>query len=69
VGRALLDKLIACARTLNGLEQIVLSVTQYQAAAKKLYESVGFSTWGHEPNSLHVAGESLDEDYMVLRLK
>jgi GNAT superfamily N-acetyltransferase len=69
VGRALLDKLVACARTLDGLEQIMLSVTQHQAAARRLYESVGFSVWGHEPNSLHVADESLDEDYMVLRLR
>ncbi len=69
VGRALLDQLLACARTLDGLEQIVLSVTQHQAAAKRLYQSLGFTVWGHEPNSLCVDGETLDEDYMVLRLR
>lgn len=69
VGRALMEKLIACARTLDGLDQIVLSVTQPQTGAKRLYESLGFTVWGHEPNSLRVDGENLDEDYLVLRLK
>jgi ribosomal protein S18 acetylase RimI-like enzyme len=68
VGRALLEALIRTARTLDGLEQIVLSVTEGQAAARALYRSLGFEVYGCEPNSLHDCGRSLSEDYMVLRL-
>lgn len=68
VGRALLKILLERARKAPGLEQITLSVTVSQAAAKKLYESFGFEVFGREPNSVRAAGETLDEEHMVLRL-
>ena len=68
IGRALLSALLARARKIPGLEQITLSVTVGQSAAKRLYESLGFEVFGREPNSVRAAGETVDEELMVLRL-
>ncbi len=69
VGRALLEKLLACAATLEGVDHVALSVTEHQAAARRLYESLGFVVWGHEPDSLRVEGQSIAEFYMSRRLR
>ena len=68
VGRALLEALLATARTLEGLEQIELSVAQGQTAAKALYRSLGFEEWGYAPNALHDRGTALAEHHMTLKL-
>jgi hypothetical protein len=44
-------------------------VTASQSAAKKLYASFGFEVFGREPNSVRVAGETHDEEHLVLRLR
>jgi GNAT superfamily N-acetyltransferase len=67
-GRALLLALLDQVRGLQGVEQVMLSVTAGQEAARKLYASLGFEWFGREPNALRVDGRSIDEDYMVLRL-
>lgn len=69
VGRALLEALLERARKAPGLEQITLSVTVGQTAARKLYGSLGFEVFGREPNSVRAAGETADEEHMVLRLR
>jgi RimJ/RimL family protein N-acetyltransferase len=66
--RLLLDALIARARAEPGLEQILLSVSIGQAAARRLYESLGFEPWGRERHALKVDGQYVDEDHMVLWL-
>lgn len=68
VGRAVLSELLKQARSLKGLEQIQLTVSTGQAAAKGLYESLGFEVFGHERHALKVDGEYVDEDHMVLWL-
>jgi len=67
-GRALLDATIACARTLPDLAQIHLTVVATNLAARRLYESLGFTVYGTEPRALHVGDTYLDESLMVLRL-
>lgn len=67
-GRAILSRLIEQARSLEGLEQIHLTVAITQAAARRLYESLGFEVFGHERHALKVDGEYVDEDHMVLWL-
>lgn len=69
VGRALMQALIERARALPDLEQINLSVVTSNAAAKNLYESLGFETYGVEKRCLLVDGQYLDEAHMVLFLK
>ena len=64
VGRAILSALIDRAR--GEVEQIQLSVSVGQTAARALYESLGFEVFGRERHALKVDGEYVDEDHMVL---
>jgi len=66
IGRALLERAIAEARTQAGLEQITLAVVSTNAAARQLYLSLGFVVYGVESRALKVDGRYLDEDLMVL---
>ena len=68
IGRALLTEAIARARLVPGLEQVGLAVVTPNRRARGLYASLGFETYGVEPNALVVDGEHLDEEFMVLRL-
>jgi len=68
VGRALMRSLIKQAKAQPGLEQIVLTVSTEQVAARRLYESLGFVPFGREPRALLVGGNYVDEDYYVLML-
>lgn len=68
VGRMVLTHLLKQARSITGLEQIQLTVSTSQTAAKRLYESLGFQAFGHERHALKVEGEYVDEDHMVLWL-
>ncbi len=51
------------------LRQIKLAVAATQVAAERLYRSLGFEQFGYASGALSVAGELVDEYWMVLRLK
>jgi ribosomal protein S18 acetylase RimI-like enzyme len=68
VGRALVATLLEKAKQDSSLEQILLAVATGQSAAKKLYRSLGFETYGTEPNALKVGSTYIDEDHMILRI-
>ena len=68
VGRALMQALIAHARTLDGLERLTLGVEGGNAAARALYHAVGFVTYGIEPQAYKLDGEYWDSELMSLRL-
>jgi ribosomal protein S18 acetylase RimI-like enzyme len=68
VAGRMLATLLRRAATIEGIEQILLSVTTSQTAAMKLYRSLGFESFGCEPKALKVGNQFLDEEYMVLRL-
>jgi ribosomal protein S18 acetylase RimI-like enzyme len=67
IGRALLDRAIAYARD-AGIEQLTLTVTQTNAAARELYAAAGFVTFGVEPRAIKVAGEYFAKEHMILSL-
>jgi RimJ/RimL family protein N-acetyltransferase len=69
VGRLLLDALIARARTVGGLEQLRLTVTDGNAAARALYEHAGFVAWGTERAAIKVGGAAYDKVHMTMRLQ
>ncbi|WP_027481835.1 GNAT family N-acetyltransferase [Deinococcus pimensis] len=69
VARAVLTRLITHARAVEGLEQLMLAVSSTQTAARALYASLGFVTFGLEPRALKVAGEYVDEEHMLLVLE
>lgn len=68
LGRMLLEAAIARARETPGLEQLLLAVVTTNAAAHKLYRSLGFEPYGREPLALKLGDRYLDEEMMVLFL-
>jgi len=69
VGKALIAALLENARQDPTLQQVLLSVATSQTAARKLYRSLGFETFGTEPNALRVGSAYVDEDHMILRIR
>ncbi|WP_116233623.1 GNAT family N-acetyltransferase [Paenibacillus sp. VMFN-D1] len=68
IGKSLVQKLINKAKHCEGLEQINLTVISNNNAAKRLYETIGFVTYGTEQNALKNGYQYWDENLMVLRL-
>ncbi|MCC6907905.1 MAG: N-acetyltransferase [Phycisphaerales bacterium] len=68
LGRAVMNLAINTARTWPGVECIWLSVSERTPAARALYESLGFVTWGTEPDAIRIGSESAAEHHMHLRL-
>jgi ribosomal protein S18 acetylase RimI-like enzyme len=66
VARALMREIIRRAQTMNGLEQILL-VASAHLPARKLYETLGFQSYGVEPRSLKIGAEYIDDVLMILR--
>lgn len=69
--RALMQEIIRRARAIDGLEQILL-VASAHLPARKLYETLGFQSYGVEPRSLKIVKETgteyVDDVLMVLQL-
>jgi GNAT superfamily N-acetyltransferase len=68
IGGALLDRVIACAREMDGVEALKLSVMSAQDDARSLYEARGFTAYGVEPRAIRVEGRDYDEVYLILPL-
>lgn len=68
IGKSLIQELVIRAKQYDGLEQINLTVITNNIAAKRLYETIGFVTYGIERNALKTECQYWDEDLMVLRL-
>ncbi|MFZ1138746.1 MAG: GNAT family N-acetyltransferase [Candidatus Sulfotelmatobacter sp.] len=69
LGRRIMQAVLERGAAINGVEQILLSVTATQTAASALYRALGFQSFGCEPGALKVGDRYIDEEYMVLRLK
>jgi ribosomal protein S18 acetylase RimI-like enzyme len=65
IARALLRHVIAEARRDDGLEQRVLTVTDSNVGARRLYESEGFRSFGVEPRAIRVGTRYYDKNHMV----
>jgi ribosomal protein S18 acetylase RimI-like enzyme len=66
IGRALLGDLLGQLRAEGGLEQVALGVSVGNVSAKRLYESLGFETYGRETHALKIGDSYVDEELMVL---
>ena len=67
-GRLLMSEVISMARGVPGLRQLNLGVNANNAAAIRLYESLGFQAFGHEADAMLIDGTLHDEVHMSLRL-
>lgn len=67
IGRDLLQALLAQARH-DGLESLVLTVTEGNDKARRLYEAAGFRSFGIEPRAIKVDGRAHAKNHMVLDL-
>ena len=67
VGRALLEALLAHARG-QGIQSLVLTVTDGNAPALRLYEAAGFRSFGIEPDAIRVDGRSYAKNHMHIAL-
>jgi ribosomal protein S18 acetylase RimI-like enzyme len=68
VARAMLAALLGHARA-RGVESLVLTVTEGNAAALQLYEAAGFRSFGIEPDAIRVDGRPLAKNHMHLDLR
>lgn len=68
LGRAVVQRVIAQARSWPGVERVHLSVSENSPEAHALYQSLGFVAWGIEPDCLRVGEASFAEVHMSLRL-
>jgi ribosomal protein S18 acetylase RimI-like enzyme len=68
LGRALIEAVIAHARSIAGVDWLQLAVSTSATPARHLYERAGFVAWGTEPDALRYEGESADEVWMALRV-
>lgn len=65
IGRKLLDEAILRAKKIEGLSQINLGVITSNEAAKSMYESLGFKSYGVEIKSMKHNGTYYDEELMT----
>ena len=68
VASALMKEIVRRAREIDGIEQITL-VASANLPAQRLYESVGFESYGLEPHSLKFGTNYVDDVLMVLFLR
>lgn len=68
VGTALLEEVIEYSKQLSHVEKINLTVVSTNEAAIKLYETVGFVSFGHEYRAMKMNDTYVDEIYMSLAL-
>ncbi|MFE4762243.1 GNAT family N-acetyltransferase [Bacillus mycoides] len=68
LGKALISKAVEKANSLEGIEQIYLSVVTTNIPAKKLYASCGFEIFGKDKKALKFDNTYYDEEHMVLIL-
>lgn len=66
-GKVLIKECLELAKIL-GVEQVMLNVVAGNNRAKKLYETLGFTTYGIQERSLKYNGRYWDTEHMVLFL-
>jgi ribosomal protein S18 acetylase RimI-like enzyme len=65
LGRRLVEEAVHFAITLHGVTHVHLTVSPRTPTAMALYQSLGFTTWGVEPDALKVNGILVPDHHMV----
>ncbi len=69
LGRAVVSGAIAAAREWLGITSINLSCSENSPDARALYESLGFKSWGIEPDALRIDHHPYAEVHMTLAVE
>jgi ribosomal protein S18 acetylase RimI-like enzyme len=69
LGKALMHAVITHARSWRGVTYLDLGVSANSPEAQRLYEGLGFTVWGREPEATEHDGRRYDEVHMTLRLQ
>lgn len=64
VAKRLMEASIRKAKELKEVEQLYLTVVSTNEPAKRLYQSLGFSTYGVDRKAIKIADEYYDDDLM-----
>jgi RimJ/RimL family protein N-acetyltransferase len=65
VGKALVSRIVELAESIDGLQQIVLTVSEGNMAAERLYRACGFEQWGREPAAVVVDGQPVAKLHLI----
>ena len=68
IARKLMEFAIEKGKEIVEVKQISLGVVSTNIAAKELYKSLGFVSYGTEPRAICVDGTYYDEDHMVMMI-
>lgn len=68
IAKMLIEELVVRAKEISDIEQINLTVISNNENAKKLYEKLGFITFGSEKNAIKWKNKYFNEDQMTLKL-
>lgn len=66
IGERLLRAVVEHAFTLDGIEQIQLSLIAGNESASRLYEKIGFGTFGIQPRYFRIGENYTDQQFMQL---
>ncbi|MEU8513491.1 GNAT family N-acetyltransferase [Kitasatospora sp. NPDC048722] len=65
VGRSLVERTLELASARDELKQVLLTVSEGNEAALRLYTSCGFEVWGREPRAVLAGGRAVTKLHMV----
>jgi RimJ/RimL family protein N-acetyltransferase len=69
IARSVMQAVIARAKAIDGLDMVMLTVAVDQPAPRKLYESLGFRSFGVEPKGIKIGNQAHDEEHMILEFR
>jgi RimJ/RimL family protein N-acetyltransferase len=69
IARSVMQAVIARAKAIDDLDMVMLTVAVDQLAPRKLYESLGFRSFGVEPKGIKIGNQAHDEEHMVLEFR
>jgi ribosomal protein S18 acetylase RimI-like enzyme len=68
LARSLLARLLEMVGGVPEIQSVLLKVATTQQAARRLYASLGFRSFGVEPRSLQGSAGYIDEEHMILEV-
>jgi RimJ/RimL family protein N-acetyltransferase len=69
IAKSVMRAVIERAKAIDGLDMVMLTVAVDQPAPRKLYESLGFRSFGVEPKGIKIGDQAHDEEHMVLEFR